>query len=109
MKVQPCWCLPIILSLASATAYAASSNVTLTFVSPASTGVTCTPTAASFTVPVPPGMVLANCAVAPSTWLGSLTITGGPSDIIVSGTQLVVGGTAYDAVGAVTVTAVSAP
>jgi hypothetical protein len=64
--------------------------------SPASTTLTCTvnyPSGqTSFVEPVAAGLALASCTVAPSTWAGSLTLSGADASFFsVSGLALTVG------------------
>lgn len=90
----------------------ASTTVTFNFVSPVSTGITCTPTASSFAVPVAAGTVLANCTVAPSTWAGAFAVSGAVG-IVSAGSgvnyTIQVGTSPYTAVGSVTETVTATP
>lgn len=98
-------------------ANAASTNFAIVFSEPPSTSVSCTPVT-GLTVPVPAGTNVANCVVAPSSWTGSLAIsgTGTSAFVVVPGTSgtspnfaINVGTNPYNTAGTVNFTATSTP
>jgi hypothetical protein len=76
--------------------------------SPASTSVTCTRSSGAFTLPVAAGTVVATCTVAPTTWLGTLAVSGN-SAFGMNGSQVVVGSGGYDTTGSVSLTVTATP
>lgn len=83
---------------APAETHMSSTNVTITVTSTPSTAVTFTAAASGFVAPVAPGTILGSVAVTPSTWSGTLSLTGtNASSVAVSGTNIVVGATALSA------------
>jgi hypothetical protein len=96
---------------AGARAQGATGTVSVTFSaqpsSPASTSVTC-PASGPWTLPVPAGTVLSTCTVLPTMWIGSMAVSGA-TGITTSGTQVVVGASAYNTPGAVNLTVTTTP
>ena len=54
----------------------------VTFTSPPSTSITCTPSGVSLVVPVPVNTIIFNCTVAPSGWSGAVTGTLNPPFVV---------------------------
>lgn len=101
------------LVLSAASAHAATTNFSIIFNTPASTSVSCT-ALGPFTIPVVAGTTVANCVVAPSSWAGTLAISGtGASAFVVNGTApnftVNVGSSDYNTAGTLNLTATSAP
>ena len=94
-----------------AQAQGAAGTVSFTFnaqpTSPASTSVSC-PASGPWTLPVPAGTVLSTCTVLPTTWIGTMAVTGA-TGITNSGTQVVVGSSAYNTPGTVNLTVTTTP
>jgi hypothetical protein len=65
-------------------AQAATVNLSLTFTSPASTGITCTEVTPAPVLPVAAGTLVATCVIAPSTWSGALAETGADASLFTS-------------------------
>lgn len=95
-------------------AKAATTNFSIVFNTPASTGVTCSP-GGPFTLPVAAGTQVAACSVAPSTWGGTLALSGtGAANFSIGGsapnfTVNIASGVTYNTAGTVTLTATSTP
>jgi hypothetical protein len=95
-------------------ANAASTNFAIVFSEAPSTSISCTGVA-NLTVPVAAGSIVATCTVLPSTWTGSVGISGTGAAAFVVGTPsggvvpIEVGSAAYSTVGTVNLTATSTP
>jgi hypothetical protein len=101
------------LGLMTGGAFAASTSFSIVFSEPPSTSVSCTPVS-GLVVPVAAGTEVATCTVAPTTWTGSLGLSGtGAAAFVVGGIApnftVNVGSTAYNTVGTVNLTATSTP
>lgn len=87
----------------------ATTNVTITVNSPASTSVTFTASQSSWTAPVAPATVIGSMAVGPAGWGGTLSLSGSnASSFAVAGSDLVVGSTAL-AAGSYSLTITASP
>lgn len=116
MRRLYCLSVGLALSVWCDTAQSASTTLALNF-APAvvvSTSITCTvayPTGqSSFTVPVVAGTKIATCTVAPSTWAGTIGLSGADASFFsMSGKDVVVGGTSITAARTYNTTITSTP
>ena len=102
------------LGLMTGGAFAATTSFSIVFSEAPSASISCTG-AANLTVPVAAGSIVATCTVLPSSWTGSVGISGTGASAFVVGTPsggvvpIEVGSTAYDTIGTVELTATSTP
>lgn len=84
------------LGMAAVAVQAATTTMTIVVNSPNSTTVTCTP--GTLTAPVAAGVTICPISIAPAGWSGVLSLSGtDAARFALSGTNLVVGGTALTA------------
>lgn len=86
-----------------------TTNISIVVSSPPSTRLTYTPSAASFTAPVPAGTVMGTFAVAPAGWAGTISLSEADAAIFALNTQLQLTSVAPLAARTYNVTATSAP
>jgi hypothetical protein len=109
-----CVLLALPLALAAPTyVRAATLNLSIVINSPPSTSITC-PMSATLTAPVPAGTVLCTLTVAPTTWSGTLALSGTNASLFAiasgsSGTQLVVGASPITTPGTYSATITATP
>ncbi len=82
MRIIPVLCLSL-LAVGEAKAASTTLALNLTTGVGTSTSITCTAVTPAPQVPVAPGTNVATCVVAPTNWVGSISLTGAPLNMFV--------------------------